>query len=72
MMFRCQSVEGQTISQPYMVASMTASLELRGTERVLEIGTGCGYQAAVLACLAREVHSVELMTRACHRPQAIG
>ena len=52
--------EEQTISQPYMVASMTASLGLRKTERVLEVGTGCGYQAAILACLAREVHSVEL------------
>ena len=41
--------EGQTISQPYMVASMTASMKLRGTETVLEIGTGCGYQAAVLS-----------------------
>jgi protein-L-isoaspartate(D-aspartate) O-methyltransferase len=52
--------EGQTISQPYMVALMTAALKLRGMERVLEIGTGCGYQAAVLACLAREIHSVEV------------
>ncbi len=53
--------QGQTISQPYMVALMTASLRLCGTERVLEIGTGCGYQAAVLACMSREVHSVELL-----------
>ena len=52
---------GQTISQPYIVALMTASLGLQGTERVLEIGTGCGYQAAVLACAAREVHSVEIV-----------
>jgi protein-L-isoaspartate(D-aspartate) O-methyltransferase len=51
---------GQTISQPYIVASMTASLKLRGNGKVLEIGTGCGYQAAVLSCLAREIHSVEL------------
>jgi protein-L-isoaspartate(D-aspartate) O-methyltransferase len=51
--------EGQTISQPYMVAAMTQALELAGDERVLEIGTGSGYQAAVLAVLAREVHSVE-------------
>ncbi len=51
--------EGQTISQPYMVAAMTAALELTGNERVLEIGTGCGYQAAVLAKLAREVYSIE-------------
>ena len=51
--------EGQTISQPYMVAAMTAALELSGSERVLEIGTGSGYQAAVLSLLAREVISVE-------------
>ena len=44
--------EGQTISQPYIVAAMTAALRLRGGERVLEVGAGCGYQAAVLACLA--------------------
>jgi protein-L-isoaspartate(D-aspartate) O-methyltransferase len=51
---------GQTISQPYIVAAMTAALKLTGTERVLEIGAGCGYQSAVLALLAREVYSVEL------------
>ncbi len=51
--------EGQTISQPYIVAVMTAALRLSGTERVLEIGTGCGYQAAVLSRLAGEVFSVE-------------
>jgi protein-L-isoaspartate(D-aspartate) O-methyltransferase len=51
--------EGQTISQPYIVAVMCAALHLEGKERVLEIGTGCGYQAAVLSCLAREVHTVE-------------
>jgi len=49
----------QTISQPYMVALMTELLSLKGTERVLEIGTGSGYQAAVLAELAHEVYSVE-------------
>jgi protein-L-isoaspartate(D-aspartate) O-methyltransferase len=53
--------EGQTISQPFIVGLMTASLGLKGTERVLEIGTGCGYQAAVLSCVAREVHSVEVL-----------
>ena len=52
---------GQTISQPYIVALMTALLELRGTERVLEIGTGSGYQAAVLGRMAAEVHSVEFI-----------
>jgi protein-L-isoaspartate(D-aspartate) O-methyltransferase len=50
---------GQTISQPYMVAAMTAALRLSGSERVLEIGGGCGYQAAVLAVMAREVVTIE-------------
>ena len=50
---------GQTISQPYIVAYMTDKLELTGNERVLEIGTGSGYQAAILAELAEEVHTVE-------------
>jgi protein-L-isoaspartate(D-aspartate) O-methyltransferase len=49
----------QTISQPFMVGLMTQALELRGTERVLEIGTGCGYQTAVLAELAASVFSIE-------------
>ena len=51
--------EKQTISQPYMVASMTAALELQGTERILEIGTGSGYQTAVLSRLVKRVYSVE-------------
>jgi len=51
--------EGQTISQPYIVALMTEALELRGHERVLEIGTGSGYQAAILSKLAREVYTIE-------------
>ncbi len=51
--------DGQTISQPYIVAAMSEMLLLEGTEHVLEIGTGSGYQAAVLAELAREVFSVE-------------
>lgn len=51
--------EGQTISQPYMVGLMTQILELRGEERVLEIGTGCGYQTAVLAELAATVYTIE-------------
>ena len=50
---------GQTISQPYMVALMTEALDLRGGERVLEIGTGSGYQAAILAELAGHVYTVE-------------
>jgi protein-L-isoaspartate(D-aspartate) O-methyltransferase len=51
----------QTISQPYIVALMTSLLELRGDERVLEVGTGSGYQAAILGRLAAEVHTVELL-----------
>jgi protein-L-isoaspartate(D-aspartate) O-methyltransferase len=51
--------EGQTISQPYIVALMTECLRLLGEERILEIGTGSGYQAAILAELAKEVYSVE-------------
>src|SRR4030042_3003450 len=51
--------EGQTISQPYMVAVMTELLELTGHEKVLEIGTGSGYQAAVLSELAKEVYTIE-------------
>jgi protein-L-isoaspartate(D-aspartate) O-methyltransferase len=50
---------GQTISQPYIVALMTQLLELKGDETVLEIGTGSGYQAAVLAYIAKEIHTVE-------------
>ena len=50
---------GQTISQPYMVARICSELSLRGNERVLDVGTGSGYQAAVLAELAAEVHSIE-------------
>ena len=51
--------KGQTISQPYIVALMTSLLGLEGDERVLEIGTGSGYQAAILGELAKEVHTVE-------------
>jgi protein-L-isoaspartate(D-aspartate) O-methyltransferase len=53
--------EDQTISQPYIVAFMTEQLELKGTERVLEIGTGSGYQAAILAELAGEVYTIEIV-----------
>jgi protein-L-isoaspartate(D-aspartate) O-methyltransferase len=52
---------GQTISQPYVVAFMTEALRLTPTDVVLEIGTGSGYQAAVLAAIAREVYSIELL-----------
>lgn len=52
---------GQTISQPYIVALMTELCELEGNEKVLEIGTGSGYQAAVLSLLAKEVHTIEIV-----------
>ena len=52
---------GQTISQPYIVASMSQSLRVNKHSRVLEIGTGCGYQAAILAELVRQVYSVEVV-----------
>jgi protein-L-isoaspartate(D-aspartate) O-methyltransferase len=55
--------EGQTISQPYIVGAMTEALELTGAERVLEIGAGSGYQAAVLSLLASEVITVESQTQ---------
>jgi protein-L-isoaspartate(D-aspartate) O-methyltransferase len=67
---------GQTISQPYIVALMTQLLELRGDERVLEIGTGSGYQAAVLSLLARDVYTIEidpsLAENAAQRLRALG
>ncbi|HWU38465.1 MAG TPA: protein-L-isoaspartate O-methyltransferase, partial [Candidatus Acidoferrum sp.] len=53
--------EGQTISQPYIVALMTQLLELKGSERVLEVGTGSGYQAAVLAELVKQVYTIEIL-----------
>ena len=58
---------GQTISQPYMVALMTEALELTGTERVLEIGTGSGYQTAILAEIAREVITLERLPELARR-----
>ena len=68
--------EGQTISQPYIVAVMVSALELRRTDSVLEIGTGSGYQAAVLAELTRRVVTVEriasLAESAAERLQALG
>jgi protein-L-isoaspartate(D-aspartate) O-methyltransferase len=68
--------EGQTISQPYMVALICSQLALRGDERVLDVGSGSGYQAAVLAELAREVHTIEripaLVEQARTRLEAAG
>ncbi len=63
--------EGQTISQPYMVAKMTELLELRGDEKVLEVGTGSGYQAAILAELASEVYSIERIHSLAERARKI-
>jgi len=63
--------QGQTISQPYIVALMTQLLELRGTEKVLEVGTGSGYQAAILAHLAQEVHTIERHSQLAHRAQQV-
>lgn len=53
--------QGQTISQPYIVAVMTEKLNLRPTDKVLEIGTGSGYQAAILSALCREVYTIEII-----------
>ena len=68
--------EGQTISQPYIVAAMTAALRVTGDERALEIGTGCGYQSAILARVAKEVFSIEyhadLATTAAARLDRLG
>jgi len=61
--------EGQTISQPYMVAVMTELLELKGDEKVLEIGTGSGYQAALLSLLAAEVFTIERIEKLALRAQ---
>jgi len=59
--------EGQTISQPYMVARICEALQLRGEERVLDVGTGSGYQAAVLAELAAEIHTIERIPELAER-----
>ena len=63
--------EGQTISQPFMVALMTQALELTGTETVLEVGTGSGYQAAILAELAARVVTIERLPSLAERAQVI-
>lgn len=61
----------QTISQPWMVAFMTESLQLKGKERVLEIGTGSGYQTVLLAELCRQVYSIERITTLSNRARRI-
>ncbi|KPK99222.1 MAG: protein-L-isoaspartate O-methyltransferase [Omnitrophica WOR_2 bacterium SM23_72] len=63
--------QGQTISQPYIVALMTELLELKGHEKVLEIGTGSGYQAAILAELAGQVYSIEILALLAERAQEL-
>ena len=63
--------QGQTISQPYIVALMTTLLALSGREKVLEVGTGSGYQTAVLAGLARRVCSVERIAALALRARAV-
>jgi len=63
--------EGQTISQPYIVALMTEALGLKGGERVLEIGTGSGYQAAILAELAGEVYTIEIVPSLAKRAEEL-
>ena len=62
---------GQTISQPFIVALMTERLHLAGVERVLEIGTGSGYQTAILAHLAEEVFSIEILPELAARARAL-
>jgi protein-L-isoaspartate(D-aspartate) O-methyltransferase len=62
--------DGQTISQPYMVALICSLLELHGGERMLDVGTGSGYQAAVLAELGAEVHSIERIPALAARARA--
>lgn len=61
---------GQTISQPYVVALMTLALRLTGSEKVLEIGTGSGYQAAILSRLARVVYTIEIVEPLCREAAA--
>ena len=63
--------ENQTLSQPYIVAAMTAALSLKGEERVLEIGTGSGYQTAVVAELARQVFTIERLNNLSRKAQEI-
>ena len=62
---------GQTISQPVMVAILLEAMELRGTERVLDVGTGSGYQAALLGMLARAVYSIEIVPELAERARSV-
>lgn len=63
--------EDQTISQPYIVAMMTEALELVGTEKVLEVGAGSGYQAAILGELAKEVYTIERIASLAHSAEQV-
>jgi len=63
--------EGQTISQPYIVALMTECLNLGGEEKVLEVGTGSGYQAAILSELAKEVYTIEIVEPLAERAEEL-
>lgn len=63
--------EGQTISQPYIVAVMSEAMELTGKEKVLEVGTGSGYQAAVLSHLCKEVHTIEIVEPLAKRSKEV-
>jgi protein-L-isoaspartate(D-aspartate) O-methyltransferase len=62
--------EGQTISQPYIVALMTELLNMKGGEKILEIGTGSGYQAAILGELAKEVYTIEIICPLAQRAES--
>lgn len=63
--------EGQTISQPSLVALMTQELKLKGSEKVLEIGTGSGYQTAILSCLSKKVYSIERIASLANRAKKV-
>ena len=69
--FPCPIGHGQTISQPYIVAYMTEALELKADDKVLEIGTGSGYQAAVLAACGARVYSIEIIPELADHARAV-
>jgi protein-L-isoaspartate(D-aspartate) O-methyltransferase len=62
---------GQTISQPYIVAFMTEALDIKATERILEIGTGSGYQASILGELCREVYTIEIVPTLAEKSESL-
>ncbi len=63
--------EGQVMTQPSLAARMTQALQLQGNENVLEIGTGCGYQAAILSLLAKAIYTIERLPSLAERAQAV-